>query len=167
MNVCPVCRNVNQRDATVCRYCGTTLTPPPPETVAAPAARPRRWPWIVGALALVLVIGVTGFSFLGGGGGGAAGGTAQAIQVGTDTDAALQFAPKSVEAPPKTKIELTFNNRASLAHNLTFQNGIDAKTSDQVPAGTSQTITFTTPDPGTYKFVCTIHPGMEGQLVVK
>ena len=166
MNVCPVCRNVNQRDATVCRYCGTTLTPPPPETVAAPVARPRRWPWIVGALALVLVIGVTGFSFLGGGG-GAAGGTAQAIQVGTDTDAALQFAPKSVEAPPKTKIELTFNNRASLAHNLTFQNGIDAKTSDQVPAGTSQTITFTTPDPGTYKFVCTIHPGMEGQLVVK
>jgi plastocyanin len=115
----------------------------------------------------LLVIGVTGFSFLGGGGSGAAGGTAQVIQVGTDTDAARQFEPKTVEAPARTKIKLTFNNRASLAHNLTFQNGIDAKTSNQVPARTSQTITFTTPDAGSYKFVCTIHRGMEGQLIVK
>jgi plastocyanin len=167
MNVCPVCRNVNQRDATACRYCGTTLTPPAPETSAAPAARPRRWPWILGTLALLLVIGVTGFSFLGGGGSGAAAGSAQAIQVGTDAGTALQFAPKSVEASAKTKIALTFNNRATLAHNLTFQNVIGAKTSDQVPAGQSETITFTTPDPGTYTFVCTIHPGMAGQLVVK
>jgi plastocyanin len=31
----------------------------------------------------------------------------------------------------------------------------------------SQTIEFTAPDPGEYTFVCTLHPGMEGTLVVE
>ncbi len=167
MNVCPVCRNVNQRDATACRYCGTTLTPPPPEVVAAPTPHPRRWPWIVGAIAILLVIGVTGVSLLGGGGAQAAGGGAKTLEVGTDSGTALQFEPKTVQAPPNTKVSLTFNNHAALAHNLTFKAPIGAATAQQVEAGKSDTISFTTPGPGTYPFDCTIHPGMEGDLVVK
>lgn len=166
MNVCPVCRNVNQRNATTCRYCGTTLTPPAPEVAAAPAPRRRWWPWIVGAVAILLVIGVTGVSLLGGGGAQAAGG-AKPLEVGTDTGTALQFVPKTVDAPPNTQVSLTFNNHAALAHNLTFKAPINAATAPQVETGKSETITFTTPAPGTYPFDCTIHPGMEGNLVVK
>ena len=34
-----------------------------------------------------------------------------------------------------------------------------------VPTGVP-TLTFAAPDPGDYKFVCTLHPGMEGTLTV-
>jgi plastocyanin len=167
MNICPVCRNVNQRDATICRFCGTTLTPPPPD-VPAPVVvrRRRRWPWITGATALLLVFGLGGLSLFGGG--GAAAGGPPPIVVGTDTGAALQFAPKEVAAPPNTNITLTFNNLATVAHNLHFQGpAITAKTADQVQPNTSESLEFTTPGPGSYQFVCTIHPGMNGQLVVR
>ena len=167
MNICPVCRNVNQRDATMCRFCGTTLTPPPldvPAVVAAP--RRRRWPWITGATALLLVFGLGGLSLFGG---GAAAGGPPPITVGTDPGAALQFEPKTVPAPANTNINLIFNNVATVVHNLKFEpsSPITAATADQVPAGESQTLEFTTPGPGSYKFVCTLHPGMEGQLVVQ
>jgi len=166
MNICPVCRNVNQRDATLCRYCGTALTPPPPEDAVQPVARRRRrWPWVTGGLALLLVVGLTGAAFLGGGG---APQTA-ALQVGTDPGAALQFVPNSIEAPPNTPVNLTFVNQATVPHNLAFapETGITAATSVNVPAGAQETISFQTPAPGTYQFVCTIHPGMEGQLSVQ
>ena len=165
MNICPVCRNVNQPDVTVCRFCGTTLTPPRPD---APVARRRPlWPWLAGALALVLVVSVSGFAFFGGGGEEAAAGTT--VVVGTDDGAALLFVPESVTAPPETEVELVFNNQATVPHNLTFPDTtpIDAATQEQLPAGQSETLNFTTPAPGTYPFVCTIHPGMDGTLVVQ
>jgi plastocyanin len=166
LNVCPICRNVNQDDATMCRYCGTTLTPPSPEPVAQ-ARRRRRWPWAVGSLALLLVVGLGGLGLLLGGGGAAAAPAAPVV-VGTDTATALQFEPRSVTAPANSQINLTFRNLATLPHNLTFQSGpIDARTQEQLPAGQEETLSFTTPAPGTYPFVCTIHPGMEGQLVVQ
>jgi plastocyanin len=167
MNVCPVCRNVNQRDATICRYCGTTLTPPAPD---APAAAPRRrvWPWVTSALALVLVLGVTGFTFLAlSGGESAASGIT--LEVGTDDGAALQFDPQSVTAPPQSPVNLVFTNDATVPHNLIFaENGpIDAGTSQTVAPQASETLSFTTPEPGSYPFTCTIHPGMDGTLVVE
>lgn len=169
MNTCPVCRNVNQQDATVCRFCGTALTPPPPTPAAPPVRRRTLWPWLAGALALVLVVGVSGFAFFGGGGEQAAGGAA--VTVGTDPGAALLFAPESVSvtAPPETEIQLTFTNQATVPHNLTFteETGIQARTEEQLPPQQSQTITFAAPPPGTYPFVCTIHPGMDGTLVVQ
>lgn len=165
LNVCPVCRNVNQPDATACRYCGTGLVPPAPPTTSEPRAR-RRWPWVLGGLALLLIAGFAGITLLFTGGGASAA-QSMSLVVGTDTGTALQFEPKSVQAPANTPVKLTFENRAQVPHNLTFQSGVDAKTAGQVPAGQQETISFTTPAAGTYKFDCTIHPGMEGQLVVK
>ena len=124
-----------------------------------------------------LVAGLLGFALAAcGGGGGDTGGTGgtgatgggNTVAIGTATGATLEFNPKTATAPANTQVSLTFtNNSDSLPHNLVFQEGIQAKTSDQVAPGKNETISFTTPGAGDYKFVCTLHPGMEGTLTVQ
>jgi plastocyanin len=120
-----------------------------------------------GAVALALTLTACG----GGGGNGGTGNTPSGpttITIGTPTDATLAFSPTTAEAPANTAVRLTFtNNSTSLPHNLKFSDGITAGTQDMVAAGASETIEFTTPGPGSYKFICNIHPGMEGTLTVK
>ncbi len=65
-NVCPVCRNVNDRTATACRYCGTPLTPPHP--AVSPVVRRRRWPLAAGIVTFVALLAIGGIAALGGGG---------------------------------------------------------------------------------------------------
>ena len=116
---------------------------------------------------------------VGGGGGGeapaesaapsgeAAGETVE-ITVGTDTGAANEFVPTEVTVPAGATVVLTFVNESdSVPHNLTFGDPIDAATATTVPPGESETIEFTAPEAGEYTFVCTLHPGMEGVLVVE
>ena len=117
-----------------------------------------------GVIALALVL--TGC----GGGSGATGGASgggTTIMIGTDTGAELKFVPNTADAPANTAVKLTFQNKSSQPHNLTFQQGISAKTGDSVAPGTNETISFTTPAAGTYPWACTIHPGMTGTLTVK
>ena len=163
MNVCPVCRNVNTNDATVCRYCNAALTPPSATPVAATRSKPL-WPWISGILvAVVLLFAVVSQ--------GAEPGTAQAegpppLEIGTGEGASLEFEPKAVTAPANVQVAVTFTNHSTLPHNLSFDEPIAVKTTD-IAGGASETINITTPAPGSYKFVCTIHPGMEGELAVQ
>ncbi|HET9852911.1 MAG TPA: PQQ-dependent sugar dehydrogenase, partial [Candidatus Limnocylindrales bacterium] len=87
--------------------------------------------------------------------------------VGTDTGAALAFDPASVTVPAGSTVELTFENRATVPHNLTFSGAVTAATATIVDPGATETIEFTAPDPGEYAFVCTLHPGMGGTLNVE
>jgi len=115
-------------------------------------------------LAGVLLLAACG----GGSGSGNTSSGGQTITVGTDTGANLKFDPTTVEAPANTDIQLVFDNKSTTQpHNLVFQGDITAKTSTLVMPGKSETLSFKTPAAGTYNFVCTIHPGMTGQLVVK
>ncbi len=67
--------------------------------------------------------------------------------------------PESV--PAGTAITVT--NLDGAPHTLTFrQAGIDTGTLD---GGASATVTAPT-EPGTYDFFCTIHPSMEGRIVI-
>ncbi len=92
----------------------------------------------------------------------------QTIAIGTDTGVALQFDPATATAPANTAVELTFtNNSDSQPHNLAFQEGITAATNVNMAPGTSETLSFTTPAAGEYKYVCTIHPTMVGTLTVQ
>ena len=61
----------------------------------------------------------------------------------------------------------SFENRSSVPHNLTFQGPINVATSTIVGPGTSETLKLKAPDAGEYAFVCTLHPGMGGTLVVE
>ncbi len=121
-----------------------------------------------GALTLALALTACGGGGGGNAGGGGAGGSGTNLTVGTDTAAELKFVPATISAPANTEVKLTFNNQStSQPHNLTFQQGITAATATNVATGQSETITFRTPGPGSYPFVCTIHPTMVGTLTVQ
>ncbi len=99
---------------------------------------------------------------------GEAAGETVEITVGTDTGSANEFVPTEVSVPAGATVVLTFVNESdSVPHNLTFGDPINAATATTVPAGESETIEFTAPEAGEYTFVCTLHPGMEGVLVVE
>ncbi len=89
------------------------------------------------------------------------------LTVGTDTGTALQFEPGEVTVSAGAEVVLTFENRSTMPHNLTFEAPIPAATATIVDPGASETITFTAPAAGEYVFVCTLHPGMSGTLIVQ
>ena len=95
------------------------------------------------------------------------GGEVVEITVGTDTGSTLIFDPAQITVPAGATVRLTFSNKATVPHNLTFDDPIDVATETVVDPGASETIEFTAPDAGEYTFVCTLHPGMEGTLVVE
>jgi plastocyanin len=97
----------------------------------------------------------------------AAGGEVVEITVATDTGAAMVFDPAEITVPAGATVRLTFTNAATVPHNLTFDDPINAATENVVDPGASQTIEFIAPDAGEYTFVCTLHPGMEGTLLVE
>ena len=102
-------------------------------------------------------------------GGSAAAGEVVEITVGTGEGGDLVFDPTEISVPSGATVRLTFVNESdSVPHNLTFSDSgpIDAATATIVQPGAEETIEFTAPEPGEYTFVCTLHPGMEGTLVV-
>ncbi|MFN2452022.1 MAG: plastocyanin/azurin family copper-binding protein [Candidatus Dormibacteria bacterium] len=101
----------------------------------------------------------------GGGGGGSIGtggkslGTAKVTLKATDAD---MFDPKTTNAAVGDVVE--WDNSGSQAHNITFAD--DQNVGDQsFSGGDKWQIKFT--KAGTYKYQCTIHPGMEGEIVIK
>ena len=89
------------------------------------------------------------------------------ITVGTDTGADLKFDPAELTVKAGTAVRVTFENRASVPHNLTFQAPINVATPTVVEPGKSETVQFKAPAAGDYAFVCTLHPGMGGKLIVE
>jgi plastocyanin len=98
---------------------------------------------------------------------GAPSGETVEITIGTDTGAELRFDPAGLTIKTGDEIRVTFENRASVPHNLTFGPPINVATSTVVDPGTSETVQFTAPSVGEYLFVCTIHPDMSGTLIVE
>ena len=94
------------------------------------------------------------------------GGSEVDVLVATDEGTANQFVPAQAEAPTGAQVTLTFENVATVPHNLAFDEPINQATATLVQPDESETIQFTAPAPGDYQFVCTIHPGMEGTLTV-
>lgn len=71
----------------------------------------------------------------------------------------LKFRPDKINARVNQKISFVW--RESVAHNIVF----DAK--HKSPTINKGTWTTSFAKAGTYKFKCTIHPGMEGKVTVK
>lgn len=88
------------------------------------------------------------------------------VTIGTDSAADLKFDPGELTVKAGADVRVTFENRATVPHNLTFQAPINVASAAVVDPGTSATLQFTAPEPGEYAFVCTIHPGMGGKLIV-
>ncbi len=95
------------------------------------------------------------------------GGEAAQVTIGTDTGSALQFDPTTATVQAGSTVQLTFENRSTVPHNLTIGEPINEATSTIVDPGASEALEFAAPGPGDYQFVCTLHPGMEGTLTVE
>jgi len=73
----------------------------------------------------------------------------------------IAFSPNS--ATVKVGEKVTWTNDDSTDHNVTAQSGASFKSKD---FGNGGTFSFTPDKAGTIKYVCTIHPGMDGTLTV-
>ena len=78
------------------------------------------------------------------------------------------FVPRTVTAPANTPVTLIFNT-STQAHSLPIPAPISAKKKLVIAAGASDTIAFTTPAPGKYRFLCGLHEddNMGGTLHVQ
>ncbi|MGW6405249.1 cupredoxin domain-containing protein [Streptomyces sp. NPDC055134] len=72
------------------------------------------------------------------------------------------FHPAKLEVSPGTKITVT--NEDSATHTLT----VDDKSFDTGDLAQGKSATITAPSkPGSYSYICTIHPNMKGTLTVR
>jgi plastocyanin len=88
------------------------------------------------------------------------------IEVATAPGETLAFDPPEVQIGSVVPVTMTFRNRSSVAHNLTFTDGLVVATRTIVEPGWDEVLHIVPPAAGTYTFVCTIHAGMTGKLVV-
>jgi len=117
------------------------------------------------ALALVLSGGMlacssdgTGPSQNGGNGGNGGGGGGGTVRTITITD--FSFSPSPVTVEPGTQVR--WQNNGPSPHTTTAAGLWD---SGAVPVNGTFTRTFSAT--GTFNYVCTLHPGMAGQIVVE
>ena len=76
------------------------------------------------------------------------------------------FVPAGMSVPAGTPVRLTFRNGSAVAHNLVFTTGVTAGTAAIVDPGRSETLSIGPLVDGVYRFVCTIHEEMTGELAV-
>lgn len=89
------------------------------------------------------------------------------LEVHTGPGSELIFVPDEIVAPAGARVALTVTNTSSQPHNLVLVDPIGVATRSILAAGQSDTVVFAAPPPGSYRFVCSIHPGMEGLFEVR
>jgi len=111
-------------------------------------------------LATVVVLGLMGAAACGGGGGGSVCTSVNATKLtGTLTVKDFAFHPNCFSVASGSTISVA--NRDGRGHNFTVK-GTDVA----VGLSGGGTGKATAPAPGTYDFLCTIHPGMKGTIIV-
>lgn len=95
----------------------------------------------------------------------AASGPASAQTASLDMNDRLQFVPNVVTAQPGG-LALTLKNVGKVPHNLVFDD-TSLPSTDTIGGGRTETLRLTFSAPGTFRFTCTFHPGMDGQVVVE
>ena len=74
----------------------------------------------------------------------------------------IQFNPKQISVPPGATVKWT--NQDTAAHDVT---GSDFKSGAKGGLNPGDTFSHTFNRMGTFKYRCTVHPGMQGTVVVK
>jgi plastocyanin len=86
-------------------------------------------------------------------------GKENAVEIGMK---GLQFAPKDVTVKVGTTV--TWKNLEDVPHNVVAEAGADFESDTFGEDGTYE---FKAEKPGSVKYVCTIHPGMQGTITVE
>lgn len=71
------------------------------------------------------------------------------------------FSPASITVPVGAQV--TWTNKDDIPHNVVSSD----KTIKSKALDTNEKFTFTFSQPGTYSYICTIHPRMKGTIVVQ
>jgi plastocyanin len=111
-----------------------------------------------------------------GGGGGSDAGEQPAT--GTDITLvaeSLAFNTEEIGFPPAEQVSVTLDNQDTVPHDFAIYPDEEAATArqndifagEQAPAGSETTYEFESPEAGDYYFLCTIHPTMNGTVVVE
>jgi len=100
------------------------------------------------------------------------GGTVAVVDGNVDLSAdSLEFDASVIEAPAGEAFTITFTNLEAVPHNVAVdvEEGGDEIVTGEVITGPDATTTINVPalEPGTYYFVCDIHPEMNGTIVVE
>jgi plastocyanin len=98
------------------------------------------------------------------GSGGAGGASVEIIASG------IQFTTNNVTAPAGQKLTLTFRNQDNgIPHDVDIKDpsGGDVFKTDITTGPTDKSYDFGPLQPGTYSFVCNVHPNMTGTLTVQ
>jgi plastocyanin len=101
--------------------------------------------------------------------GGSGGGASEApASASTCPDGAVVIAMKDIKFDPKdatAKVgqEICWPNEDEIQHNAVAEEGADFKSELY---GKGDIFTATVDQPGTVKYVCTVHPGMDGTIEV-
>ncbi len=124
-------------------------------------------------LRTLLGVAITAVSLTGCGGAADDGAQAPEQDQATTGSAEAPTAPNTVAmkgvkfVPDRLTIEVgdkvTWRNDESLDHNVVARRGASFQSR---AFGKGATFTFTAKKPGTIDYVCTLHPGMDGQLIV-
>lgn len=89
------------------------------------------------------------------------------LEIRSLTGESTGFDPPTVTAPPDTVVALNFTNVSSLDHTLFFLDPMTVRSREFIRPGESERLVFRTPVSGSYDFVCTVHQGMRGTLIVR
>jgi plastocyanin len=73
----------------------------------------------------------------------------------------IEFVPEQARA--RVGQEICWSNEDDIQHNAVAESGADF---ESPLYGKGETFTTTVDQPGTVEYVCTIHPGMDGTIVV-
>lgn len=79
------------------------------------------------------------------------------VEIGMSNTA---FIPAEVSVPAGTTV--SWINNSSIAHTVTSNDGLFDEFLE-----VDQVFTYTFNDPGNYSYICTLHPGMDGIVVVE
>ncbi|HEY3523562.1 MAG TPA: cupredoxin domain-containing protein [Candidatus Limnocylindrales bacterium] len=107
--------------------------------------------------------GASGSPAASGGGGGGAG----SVEIDAQ---GIQFTTQSVTAPAGTKFTLTFKNQDNgIPHDVQIKDGSGTEVfkTDIITGVADKSYDVGPLQPGSYPFVCTIHPNMTGTLTVQ
>lgn len=79
----------------------------------------------------------------------------------------LAFVPAEASVATTGSVIVILENRSSVEHNLVFAEPLEAATRTIVDPGDSDQVLLEGLTPGSHAFLCTIHEGMRGVLVVQ
>jgi plastocyanin len=92
---------------------------------------------------------------------------AATVEARASSEGRYEFVPGRLVLPPQTAVAITLLNSSDAPHTLVMLDPIGRRTDVIVEPGERDTLQLTTPGPGAYRFVCTVHEDMAGTLVVE